>query len=193
MARVQADVRDGHYNQRLPELINMARGMFRLQKLFTIAQEKVQSLRFVDEIEVYLAYQVKLRGRLELPIDTEDMRWFDVSDVTARDLDAAEEAVRDAEKIEFADYLSTDWSPWQDVLKQLEPGLYEEAQKQLHEAVETQFEDQLNARLQKDGLENDSDARRTVGPLVMAEIKRELLGELTKTFLKDRNLSNLLD
>ena len=107
-------------------------------------------------------------------------------------MDAAEKTVRDAETIEFTDYLSADWAPWQAVLKNLEPGLYGQAQEQLHETTDTQFEHRLTARLAKDHLENDSNARIRLGPLVTAEIKREIMGELTKTFLKSRNLSDLL-
>ncbi|WP_032487743.1 NEL-type E3 ubiquitin ligase domain-containing protein, partial [Yersinia pestis] len=66
------------------------REMFRLEQLENIAREKVKTLKTlnvhsVDDIEVYLAYQVKLRGSLELSSVNKEMRFFGVSDVTTDD------------------------------------------------------------------------------------------------------------
>ncbi|MGN8544616.1 NEL-type E3 ubiquitin ligase domain-containing protein [Bradyrhizobium sp. 13971] len=72
----------------------------------SIARQKVNSLRFVDEIEVYLAYQVKLRDRLDLQLIAPDMRFYEVSYVTEHDLTAAETQVRNQEEAGFADYLA---------------------------------------------------------------------------------------
>lgn len=192
-ARLVADVENGAYDDRLPDLINVARGMFRLDKLEKIAREKVKSLTFVDEIEVYLAYQVKLRDRLDLPLDTINMRFYDVSYVEQRDLDAAEASVKSAEALEFSDYLSTEWAPWQSLLQRQDPDRHESAQAQLMHAIDTQFAPRLHAQLQELGLENDTDAQRTLGLSVQAEINREIMGELTRTFLASRSLSGLLN
>jgi hypothetical protein len=53
-----------------------------IEQLEQIAREKVKTLRFVDEIEVYLAYPVKLKERLDLQIDVKDMLYFGCSGVT---------------------------------------------------------------------------------------------------------------
>lgn len=106
-ARLNADVEDGAYDERLDELLQQGRVMFRLDALQEIARNKVRSLRFVDEIEVYLAYQVKLREPLQLRHIAPDMRFFAVSHVTERDIAAAEISVRNQEATGFVDYLAT--------------------------------------------------------------------------------------
>ncbi|WP_280970871.1 MULTISPECIES: NEL-type E3 ubiquitin ligase domain-containing protein [unclassified Bradyrhizobium] len=60
--------------------------LFRLDVLERIAREKLRSLRFVDEIEVYLAYQVKLRDAPELQPVASKMRFERVSFVTEADI-----------------------------------------------------------------------------------------------------------
>ena len=194
-ARLVADIESGAYDQRLPDLITLARGMFRLDKLETIARHKASTLRFIDEIEVYLAYQVKLRERLNLPTDIADMRYFGVSNVTERDLDAAEASIRAAGPNEMIDYLSIDWSPWESVLRRLEPSQYEEAKARLHEVTENEFEGRLAKRLKRSDeatLANDIDAQVQAGPSIMKEIRREIMGPLTRSFLETRNLMGLL-
>ncbi|EAY4651396.1 E3 ubiquitin--protein ligase, partial [Salmonella enterica] len=56
----------GVYDNNLPGLVSTGREMFRMEMLERIAREKVRTLAFVDEIEVCLAYQNKLKESLEL-------------------------------------------------------------------------------------------------------------------------------
>lgn len=107
-ARLNAEVEDGAYDNRLDDLVQQGRVLFRLDALEQIAREKVNSLRFVDEIEVYLAYQVKLRERLELRHIASDMRFFGVSWVTEYDLSTAEMRVRDEEECGIRGKAATD-------------------------------------------------------------------------------------
>ncbi|VVE58531.1 putative E3 ubiquitin-protein ligase ipaH4.5 [Pandoraea horticolens] len=72
----------GECDARLDEIVDRGRGAFRLDALEKIARQKAQTLSLVDEIEVYLAYQVQLRDRLELPTDIANMRFFHVAGVT---------------------------------------------------------------------------------------------------------------
>ncbi|ELE5795194.1 E3 ubiquitin--protein ligase, partial [Salmonella enterica] len=51
----------GVYDNNLPGLVSTGREMFRMEMLERIAREKARTLALVDEIEVYLAYQNKLR------------------------------------------------------------------------------------------------------------------------------------
>jgi hypothetical protein len=46
----------------------LLRGQWMLEQLEQIAREKVKTLPFIDEIEVFLAYPIKLKERLNLPI-----------------------------------------------------------------------------------------------------------------------------
>ncbi|EHO3474783.1 E3 ubiquitin--protein ligase, partial [Salmonella enterica subsp. enterica serovar Napoli] len=80
----------GEYDNNLAVLVATGREMFRLGKLEQIAREKVRTLALVDELEVWLAYQNKLRKPLGLTSVTAEMRFFSVSGVTASDLRSAE-------------------------------------------------------------------------------------------------------
>ncbi|EMF6026912.1 SPI-2 type III secretion system effector E3 ubiquitin transferase SspH2, partial [Salmonella enterica] len=91
----------GQYDNDLAALVATGREMFRLGKLEQIAREKVRTLALVDEIEVWLAYQNKLKKSLGLTSVTSEMRFFDVSGVTVTDLQDAELQVKAAEKSEF--------------------------------------------------------------------------------------------
>ncbi|EBR0111650.1 E3 ubiquitin--protein ligase, partial [Salmonella enterica subsp. houtenae serovar Houten] len=56
----------GEYDDNLAALVATGREMFRLGKLEQIAREKVRTLALVDELEVWLAYQNKLKKSLGL-------------------------------------------------------------------------------------------------------------------------------
>ncbi|EDB7325330.1 E3 ubiquitin--protein ligase, partial [Salmonella enterica] len=100
----------GVYDNNLPGLVSTGREMFRMEMLERIAREKARTLAFVDEIEVYLAYQNKLKKPLGLTSVTAKMRFFGVSGVTASDLRSAERQVKAAEKREFSEWL-LQWGP----------------------------------------------------------------------------------
>jgi len=59
------------------------------------ARNKIPSLRFFDEIEVYLGYIVKLKDRLNFSIAVEDMLYFHCSALSEEDLSIAENIVRE--------------------------------------------------------------------------------------------------
>ncbi|EDM2570489.1 SPI-2 type III secretion system effector E3 ubiquitin transferase SspH2, partial [Salmonella enterica subsp. enterica serovar Typhimurium] len=100
----------GQYDNDLAALVATGREMFRLGKLEQIAREKVRTLALVDEIEVWLAYQNKLKKSLGLTSVTSEMRFFDVSGVTVTDLQDAELQVKAAEKSEFREWI-LQWGP----------------------------------------------------------------------------------
>ncbi|ECW1581527.1 E3 ubiquitin--protein ligase, partial [Salmonella enterica] len=100
----------GVYDNNLPGLVSTGREMFRMEMLERIAREKARTLAFVDEIEVYLAYQNKLKKPLGLTSVTAKMRFFGVSGVTASDLRSAERQVKAAEKREFSEWI-LQWGP----------------------------------------------------------------------------------
>ncbi|MBO4227558.1 NEL-type E3 ubiquitin ligase domain-containing protein [Bradyrhizobium neotropicale] len=200
-ARLIADIENGVYDNkaRLPDLVDLGRVMFRLDALEGIAREKAHSLRSVynaediEAIEVYLAYQNKLRERLGLQHVAPDMRYFDVSGVTDADLDTAETSVRNKEAAEFANYLAMDWQPWDDVVRRIAPEDHATMQDQLIDAMGDQFDRRLEQQLANKGLtgiESDlvEDARRELGAEVRKEIAREIKGALRDKVLNDHGL-----
>nr|WP_146991677.1 NEL-type E3 ubiquitin ligase domain-containing protein [Bradyrhizobium macuxiense] len=188
-ARLEADVKEGAYDERLDELVQHGRVVFRLKALEAIAHEKVRSLSFVDELEVHLAYQVKLRERLELRHIAPDMRFFDVAYVTEDDLSAAETQVRNEEAAGFADFLATGWIPWDKVVRRIAPDAYEETRDRLIDAMGEEFESRLRQRLADLDLTDDADAKLQLGAVITKEIACEIKGELTSRVLGDRGLA----
>lgn len=201
-ARLIANVESGLYdnNEGVAALVDLGRVMFRLDALGGIAREKVQSLltddtiNDVDEIEVYLAYQAKLRERLGLQHIAPEMNYFNVSDVTEEDIDRAETSVRSKEATGFADYLATDWKPWDDVVRRIEPEHHATMEKQLADTLEEEFPRRLKQKLVEAGLigaEADvvADAEREFGRQVSKCIAREIKGALRDTVLNKRGLS----
>ncbi|MET4331950.1 hypothetical protein ABIB80_007812 [Bradyrhizobium sp. i1.15.2] len=200
-AGLLANVESGLYdnNEGVAALVDLGRVMFRLDALGGIAREKVQSLLTddtiddVDEIEVYLAYQAKLRERLGLQHIAPDMNYFNVSYVTEDDINRAETSVRSKEATGFADYLATDWKPWDDVVLRIEPEHHATMEKQLADALEEEFPGRLKQKLVEAGLigaEADvvADAEREFGPQVSKGIAREIKGALRDTVLNKRGL-----
>ncbi|SCB55189.1 type III secretion system effector, E3 ubiquitin ligase YopM/NopM family [Bradyrhizobium shewense] len=201
-ARLIADVENGAYNNkaRLPDLIDLGRVMFRLDALERIAREKVHSLgagnsvEDIDVIEVFLAYQNKLRERLGLQHVAPDMRFFEVSGVTDADVDSAETSVRNREAAEFADYLAADWQPWDDVVRRIAPEDHARTQDQLIASMGTEFDSRLQQQLTDKGLigvEADlvEDAKRELGAAVRKEIALEIKGALRDKVLNEHGLT----
>jgi hypothetical protein len=78
------DLRDG---KKLAHLL--IRGVWCLNQLQKIACDKVGRTPFVDEIEVYLIYPIRLREALDLPIDIRDMHFADLAGVSEEELTEA--------------------------------------------------------------------------------------------------------
>ncbi|MGY4473533.1 hypothetical protein ACVILL_000947 [Bradyrhizobium sp. USDA 3364] len=193
-ARLNADVKDGLYDNRLDQLLQHGRVMFRLEALDDIARKTVSSLRRadpeanIDEIEVYLAYQTQLRDRLELRHIAPDMRFLNLAEVTADDVARAETSVRQQEATGFADFLATRWEPWDAAVRRIAPDNHAAARDRIADALEDEFPTRLNERLAEHGLTDDVDAQRVVGAQILSEIAREIKGELMHKVLREHGL-----
>ncbi|MCP1835390.1 hypothetical protein J2R76_003727 [Bradyrhizobium sp. USDA 4532] len=185
-ARVNADVLDGAYNEHLDKLLQQGRIMFRLVALEGIAREKVTSLPFVDEIEVYLAYQAKLREPLELGHIAPDMRFVEVSYITEDDLAAAKTSVRNQEAAEFADFLATRWQPWDTLVSRIAPEAYAAMEGRMDEEMESRLTQRLADH------QPTSDAEPSLQAQIRTEIVREIKGELMQKVLAEHGLERLL-
>ncbi|PSH23946.1 hypothetical protein BLA50_18060 [Yersinia pseudotuberculosis] len=191
------EVEKGQYDTQLPELMARGREMFRLEQLENIAREKVKILKTlnvhsVDDIEVYLAYQVKLRESLELFSVSKEMRFFGVSHVTTDDLLSAEEWVKTAENQDFPRWLSQ-WSPWKSVVQRIEPERYAAAVEKQYHALENIYPDKLAAELAAKGMTGDVDANRIVGKRINDEIMGKIDMALTHEVLSAKGAISLLD
>jgi len=186
-AAINLDVTRAQYDTQLDQLLACARVMFRLQTLENIARKKAATLPLVDEIEVYLAYQVKLRTQLDLPIAA-TMRFFEVSHVTQDDLDTALLQIKHKEEMEFLSYLSTDWGPWQTVLHRLTPSAYQILQETISDTVDHDFKTRQTHFLQSNNIDDNEYNRAKTTQTVLKNIAYEINNEFTLSFLSERNI-----
>ncbi|EEC4818113.1 SPI-2 type III secretion system effector E3 ubiquitin transferase SspH2 [Salmonella enterica] len=167
----------GQYDNDLAALVATGREMFRLGKLEQIAREKVRTLALVDEIEVWLAYQNKLKKSLGLTSVTAEMRFFDVSGVTVTDLQDAELQVKAAEKSEFREWI-LQWGPLHRVLERKAPERVNALrEKQISDYEET-YRMLSDTELRPSELVGNTDAERTIGARAMESAKKTFLDGL---------------
>ncbi|EAW8699145.1 E3 ubiquitin--protein ligase [Salmonella enterica] len=167
----------GVYDNNLPGLVSTGREMFRMEMLERIAREKARTLAFIDEIEVYLAYQNKLKKPLGLSSVTAKMRFFGVSGVTASDLRSAERQVKAAEKREFSEWI-LQWGPLHSVLERKEPERFNALREKQISDYEDTYQMLSDTELKPFGLVGNTDAERTIGVRAMESAKKEFLNGL---------------
>ncbi|ECD5086000.1 E3 ubiquitin--protein ligase [Salmonella enterica subsp. enterica serovar Falkensee] len=171
------DAEKGQYDNNLVVLVATGREMFRLEKLEQIAREKAGTLALADDVEVYLAYQNKLKKALGLTSVTAEMRFFGVSGVTVSDLQAAELQVKAAEKSEFREWI-LQWGPLHGVLERKAPERVNALrEKQISDYEET-YRMLSDTELRPFGLVGNTDAERTIGARAMESAKKTFLDGL---------------
>lgn len=182
----------GTYDNKLPELVTIAREKFRLEKLEIIAREKIKTLVFVDELDVYLAFQTKLKPFLELNTVAEKMRFFDVSSVSTDDLKAAEIQVKTAENDKFPQWLCR-WTPWQKVIERLAPAAWDEAWEQRYSMLDSiEYKDKLDSALKAETLMNVADAEQFYAKKILKKMEINILLPLTQQLLNEQGQQDLL-
>ncbi|HHQ7228417.1 TPA: NEL-type E3 ubiquitin ligase domain-containing protein [Salmonella enterica subsp. enterica] len=186
----------GEYDNNLAVLVATGREMFRLGKLEQIAREKVRTLALVDELEVWLAYQNKLRKPLGLTSVTAEMRFFGVSGVTASDLRSAERQVKAAEKSEFREWI-LQWGPLHSVLERKAPERVNALREKQASDYEETYRMLSDTELRPFGLVGNTDAERTIGARAMESAKkafldglRPLVDDMLGSYLKARRRLN---
>jgi hypothetical protein len=183
------DVRLGVYDDRVQDVLDIARQMFRINVLTEIARGHERARPVPDPVELYLAYVVRLRDSLGLTTVAPTMRFYDLSFVTAQDLMKARDAVLARERGEFNAFLVLDYEPWQSLLKRKDTKAYAEAEQEAHRLLETTYEQRLGEEIDKLGLDpgNEAliaDARKDLGPVIMREIRYRALSPLTDKYLQ---------
>ncbi|EHA8559763.1 E3 ubiquitin--protein ligase [Salmonella enterica] len=175
--RLVHDAEKGQYDNNLAALVATGREMFRLEKLEQIAREKAGTLALADDVEVYLAYQNKLKKALGLTSVTAEMRFFGVSGVTVSDLQAAELQVKAAEKSELREWI-LQWGPLHSVLERKAPERVNALrEKQISDYEET-YRMLSDTELRPFGLVGNTDAERTIGARAMESAKKTFLDGL---------------
>lgn len=182
------NIRIGRYDGRAADAVQVIRQTFRLDKLQEIAYRKIKSLDRVDDVEVYLAYVVKLREPLELSTVVPEMRFFRESGLTQADLDAALKEVREAEGTGFYRELVLD-DTWNAYIKPKLAERYEQAEGKLLELADAPLQERIRAELQQRGLDpDDVDAHRGISKGVWNDMRYEVLEPLTRDFLTSQGV-----
>jgi hypothetical protein len=179
------DIRQGLYDDRVDAALDVARQMFRLNVLTEIARQKERTLAYVDQVEIHLAYVVRLRNELGLTTVAPAMRFYEISGIKRSDVVQARETVLAREREEFDKFLVLDYEPWQTLLKRKDPEGYAAAQERMHGLLETDFERRMQEELAKLDLDPTAtaaleDARKDLGPVIQREIQYSVLAPLSR-------------
>ena len=125
--QAEVKVRNGGYDNQLQDLVDLGKGMYRLQQLEKISRDKVKTLNFVDEIEVHLGYLVQLSQEFKLPVQMQTMLYPSCSEITEADVTAARNSLKGHEKKgdnrALLDFLAS-WSPMDMMLKKQDPDAF---------------------------------------------------------------------
>ncbi|EAN8506960.1 hypothetical protein GNM54_02200 [Salmonella enterica] len=190
---------EGHEGN-LPEMIDIARQVFRIESLTEIANRKIQQIlrvnnTFNEDLEVILGLQTQLRDALRLTHVAPDMYFFRFSHLTEIDVKTAERQVRVAENSRFESWLNN-WEPWQMLLKRIDPLWYETAVNEKYAFVDgPDFQNRLDEKFQLHQVppEARDDARYPLGKIVLAEKIHEIFVNQTRKILAAKEHSSLLE
>lgn len=202
------DVKCGNYDEKLPGLIRTGREMFRLEQLEKIARgymeqylnkNGVDDIIKIDEIEVYLAYQTKLRKPLELTRVANDMLYFLNSKLEADDLQSAELQVKTAENTEMSTWLAH-WEPMNNVIQRTDVTLWDSKEMDL-DKYDSQVSSELSQFIEKNNIDMSNilskkiiaDAEKDLGKKVYDEMNKALLESVTQQYLTKNNYVKSLD
>ncbi|ANN77458.1 hypothetical protein BAU07_10410 [Bordetella flabilis] len=186
--RVHDDIRLGRYRDRPADALQIMRELFRQRRLQEIAYRKIAESPDLDDVEVYLAYVVKLRRALELSISPPDMHYFSMSSVTRADLDAAVQEVKAAERAEFYKDLVVD-DTWNALIEQNLAARYAQAKATLIEQADAPLQAKIHAELRLLGVDPlDADAYRNIAPHVWRGMKYDILEPLTRDYLTGHDI-----
>ncbi|WP_180491732.1 NEL-type E3 ubiquitin ligase domain-containing protein [Escherichia fergusonii] len=162
--------------------ITLARQIFRLRETERIAGEKVRLLtaakKNVDEIEVYLAYQIQLKIPLGLPDCLAPQMLFGrLAAVTPEDISIAAEDVRLAEEGEFGNWLNN-WAPCQQFLLKRMSEDEREALTEQRTAVYSEKLEELRLEFSEAGSGTDVD--RVLGVRATEATNNAIFGPLAE-------------
>ena len=138
IARINDDARQGRYSDL--ELFRLGRGMYRLSVLERIAIDTIQQQalrqRYLDPIEIRLAYQTKLAAELDLPGVSHAMLYPGEAHLSRHDFRVAAGAVRALERETGGIEFLAEWQPWQEAMKRRNPEAYSRVERSIQDQQE---------------------------------------------------------
>lgn len=151
--KIEQAARKGTFKKNIAPLIDAAKGMYRLEKLRKLAEDKVGTLNYVDPIEVHLGYIVgisKNANSFKLPVNMTTMLYPACSNIDEQDLAVAMQSLRDDDKNsvneEFVAFLAG-WSPFDNYMQREHADLHSKMERQINaevKAVQARLGEELN-------------------------------------------------
>jgi len=100
------------------ELREVGRRVMRLGVVHEHVARKIRSLGFVDDVCVYLAFEIALAGKLDLPVSAQEMKFPDYIKVSEEELlECEREALQEGEEERLEAWLLA-WPEWQSLLRE---------------------------------------------------------------------------
>ncbi|TFF53293.1 hypothetical protein C5609_03580 [Pseudomonas putida] len=144
-------VEDAHGNQMEARLLNLGRGLFRLDEVDRLATLHVQRLHaehapIIDEIETRLFYRQRLARPLGLPVEIDEMHFPSFANVTTSDLLRAQDTVLQHESADALIASLAQRPFWERYARDFHAQRFEELVQPLHqrmEALQAQVDEQV--------------------------------------------------
>ncbi|MGL4859693.1 MAG: NEL-type E3 ubiquitin ligase domain-containing protein, partial [Enterobacteriaceae bacterium] len=193
----------GQYDNNPEQLFDIGQRMYRMQLLEKIASRKVAEKQLsakatgsfpgmIAVTEIYLAYQVRLASKLQLPRFQDSKDNYSAAFISQKEVDEAEEEIRKCEQRELWSYLQLEWAPWKTVLKRLYPQEMQEAENQALEIVADL--DEYNRRIEdyihRHNLTDNEQGRLSASEAVSREIRLQFLQPISYRFYPQSEQKN---
>ncbi|WP_066016696.1 NEL-type E3 ubiquitin ligase domain-containing protein [Endozoicomonas atrinae] len=118
------------------ELRELGLQMMRLDEVKRIARDHMKTLRWVDEIEVELAFQIGVRQQLALPGSTQHMIFRGCANVSDQDIANAVNQVNTHCSDDNLQAYLAQWDPWQKYLRQQDVPAYDQLTQKTVDRIE---------------------------------------------------------
>ncbi|XP_044730646.1 probable E3 ubiquitin-protein ligase NGR_a03640 [Chrysoperla carnea] len=213
LLEVVLNVESGKYDNKIEELIELARGIYRLNLLEQITRRKLQKMNQQEEIEcneyhMNVDYQIRLKDILELPIrpyfwpwerikeekvsrNSEKASWYSCFALSNKSIEQAIKEINEKEQTEFISFLLIDWQPWKEVLKRWNYEKYISSENDVkNEEIFCQALDKRKTEFIIESNMSDLplDIEIQLGTQVQRDIAKDIWYKLTNEFLETKQL-----
>ncbi|CAM0116861.1 NEL-type E3 ubiquitin ligase domain-containing protein [Rhabdochlamydiaceae symbiont of Dictyostelium giganteum] len=94
------------------EVRSLGKGFFLLEELNKKIKDSITKLRFVDEVEVYMAFHIRLQNMLNLPVHTKNMLFRRCVAISDEEIDrVGNSLLQEITESSFEAFLEK-WAPW---------------------------------------------------------------------------------
>ena len=98
------------------KLKELGRRIMNLDIVHKHAKNKCKNLQFVDDVCIYLKYEIELREELDLPVSSLNMHFPSYASISSEDLSNVKQEISNLSQEDFESWLN-EWSEWQRQLR----------------------------------------------------------------------------